>query len=111
MTFLRLTERVRVARQYEADLFISLHADTINRGNIRGATVYTVSDKASDAESRAMADRENRADAVAGITFDGEAPEIADILMDLTRRETHTFFAEVCQKRGGFAQKRSEHDQ
>lgn len=90
-TFLRLTERVRVARQYEADLFISLHADTINRGNIRGATVYTVSDKASDAESRAMADRENRADAVAGITFDGEAPEIADILMDLTRRETHNF--------------------
>lgn len=90
-TFLRLTERVRVARQYEADLFISLHADTINRGNIRGATVYTVSDKASDAESRAMADRENRADAVAGITFDSETPEIADILMDLTRRETHNF--------------------
>lgn len=90
-TFLRLTERVRVARQYEADLFISLHADTINRRSIRGATVYTVSDKASDAESRAMADRENRADAVAGITFDNEAPEIADILMDLTRRETHTF--------------------
>ncbi len=90
-TFLRLTERVRIARQYEADLFISLHADTINRGNIRGATVYTVSDKASDAESRAMADRENRADAVAGIAFDNETPEIADILMDLTRRETHNF--------------------
>ncbi len=89
--FLRLTERVRIARQYEADLFISLHADTINSGNIRGATVYTVSDKASDAESRAMADRENRSDAVAGITFDNETPEIADILMDLTRRETHTF--------------------
>ncbi|CAN7445798.1 N-acetylmuramoyl-L-alanine amidase [Phyllobacterium sp. LjRoot231] len=90
-TFLRLTERVRIARQYEANLFISIHADTINRGNIRGATVYTVSDKASDAESRAMADRENRSDAVAGVAFDNEAPEIADILMDLTRRETHTF--------------------
>jgi N-acetylmuramoyl-L-alanine amidase len=90
-TFLRLSERVRIARQYEADLFISIHADTINRGNIRGATVYTVSDKASDADSRAMADRENRADAVAGISFDNETPEIADILMDLTRRETHTF--------------------
>lgn len=90
-TFLRLSERVRIARQYEADLFISIHADTIKRGSIRGATVYTVSDKASDAESRAMADRENRADAVAGITFDNETPEIADILMDLTRRETHTF--------------------
>ncbi|MGH7005815.1 MAG: N-acetylmuramoyl-L-alanine amidase, partial [Alphaproteobacteria bacterium] len=90
-TFLRLAERVRIARQHEADLFISLHADTINRGNIRGATVYTVSDKASDAEAHAMADRENRSDAVAGIAFDNEAPEIADILMDLTRRETHTF--------------------
>ncbi|MEK1888307.1 MAG: N-acetylmuramoyl-L-alanine amidase [Phyllobacterium sp.] len=90
-TFLRLSERVRIARQYEADLFISIHADTINRGSIRGATVYTVSDRASDADSRAMADRENRADAVAGIAFDNEAPEIADILMDLTRRETHNF--------------------
>ncbi|MCO4319561.1 N-acetylmuramoyl-L-alanine amidase [Phyllobacterium sp. 21LDTY02-6] len=90
-SFLRLSERVRIARQYEADLFISLHADTIRRGDIRGATVYTVSDRASDAESRAKADRENRADAVAGISFDTEAPEIADILMDLTRRETHTF--------------------
>jgi N-acetylmuramoyl-L-alanine amidase len=90
-TFLRLSERVRIARQYEADLFISIHADTINRGSIRGATVYTVSDKASDADSRAMADRENRADAVAGISFDNETPEIADILLDLTRRETHTF--------------------
>jgi N-acetylmuramoyl-L-alanine amidase len=90
-SFLRLSERVRVARQYEANLFISIHADTINRGNIRGATVYTVSDKASDAESRAMADRENRADAVAGVAYDNETPEIADILMDLTRRETHTF--------------------
>lgn len=89
--FLRLTERVRIARQYEADLFISVHADTINQRSIRGATVYTVSDKASDAASRAMADRENKADAVAGVTFDNETPEIADILMDLTRRETHTF--------------------
>ncbi len=89
--FLRLPERVRIARQYEADLFISVHADTINQRNIRGATVYTVSDKASDAASRAMADRENKADAVAGVAFDNETPEIADILMDLTRRETHTF--------------------
>ncbi|QND53122.1 N-acetylmuramoyl-L-alanine amidase [Phyllobacterium sp. 628] len=89
--FLRLPERVRIARQYEADLFISVHADTINQRSIRGATVYTVSDKASDAASRAMADRENKADNVAGVTFDNETPEIADILMDLTRRETHTF--------------------
>ena len=50
--FLRLDERVRIARQHEADLFISIHADTISRKGIRGATVYTVSDKASDAEAR-----------------------------------------------------------
>ena len=60
--FLRLDERVRIARQHEADLFISIHADTINRKGIRGATVYTVSDKASDAEAQALADRENLSD-------------------------------------------------
>ncbi len=60
--FLRLDERVRIARQHEADLFISIHADTIRRKGIRGATVYTVSDKASDAEAEATADRENLSD-------------------------------------------------
>ena len=89
-TFLRLGERVRLARQHEADLFISLHADTIRHKDIRGATVYTLSDKASDDVAKAMAERENNSDASAGI-YSEEAPVVHDILMELTQRETHAF--------------------
>lgn len=89
-SFLRLGERVRIARQHEADLFISIHADSIRQSYIRGATVYTISDQASDAVARAMAERENKSDSLAGYEID-EAPEVADILLDLTRRETHIF--------------------
>ncbi len=89
--FLPLDERVRIARQHEADLFISIHADTISHKNIRGATVYTISDKASDAEAQATADRENLSDALAGIDIKQEDHEVADILVDLIRRETHTY--------------------
>lgn len=89
--FLRLDDRVRIARQHEADLFISIHADTINIKGIRGATVYTVSDKASDAEAQALADRENLSDQLAGIVLKEEDHQVADILIDLIRRETHSF--------------------
>ncbi|WP_412535252.1 N-acetylmuramoyl-L-alanine amidase [Mesorhizobium sp. BAC0120] len=89
--FLPLDERVRIARQHEADLFISIHADTISLKGIRGATVYTVSDKASDAEAQATADRENLSDTLAGIDIKQENHEVSDILVDLIRRETHTF--------------------
>jgi N-acetylmuramoyl-L-alanine amidase len=89
--FLRLDDRVRIARQHEADLFISVHADTINLKGIRGATVYTVSDKASDAEAQALADRENLSDQLAGIEIKNDSPEVTDILIDLIRRETHSF--------------------
>ncbi|MGH6763215.1 MAG: N-acetylmuramoyl-L-alanine amidase [Phyllobacterium sp.] len=96
--FLRLSERVRIARQHEADLFISVHADTISQDDVRGATVYTISDKASDDVARAMAERENKADAIAGLTFEHEAPEVADILIDLARRETHSFSISFANK-------------
>jgi N-acetylmuramoyl-L-alanine amidase len=89
--FLPLDERVRIARQHEADLFISIHADTISHKGLRGATVYTVSDKASDAEAQATADRENLSDTLAGIEIKQEDHEVSDILVDLIRRETHTF--------------------
>jgi N-acetylmuramoyl-L-alanine amidase len=89
--FLPLDERVRIARQHEADLFISIHADTISHKSLRGATVYTVSDKASDAEAQAVADRENLSDTLAGIDIKQEDHEVADILVDLIRRETHTY--------------------
>lgn len=95
--FLRLSERVRIARQHEADLFISIHADTINQHDIRGATVYTISDKASDSVARAMAERENKSDNLAG-NVPEDVPEVADILLDLTRRETHTFSLSFAEK-------------
>jgi N-acetylmuramoyl-L-alanine amidase len=89
--FLRLDERVRIARQHGADIFISIHADTIRLKGIRGATVYTVSDKASDAEAAATAARENLSDELAGISTVESKEEVADILIDLIRRETHNF--------------------
>lgn len=89
--FLLLDERVRIARQQDADLFISIHADAIRLKSVRGATVYTVSDKASDAEAAAKAVRENLADQIAGIEIEEEHQEVADILADLIRRETQGF--------------------
>lgn len=89
--FIALDERVRIARQHGADLLISIHADTINVNRIRGATVYTVSDEASDAEAAALAARENLADTIAGIEVEAENHDVADILIDLVRRETHNF--------------------
>jgi N-acetylmuramoyl-L-alanine amidase len=89
--YLRLDDRVRIARQYGADLFISIHADTIAVKSLRGATVYTVSDKASDPEAQALADRENLSDQFAGMEIKDDSPEVTDILIDLIRRETHSF--------------------
>jgi N-acetylmuramoyl-L-alanine amidase len=89
--FLRLDERVRIARQHEADLFVSIHADTISLPGIRGATVYTISEKASDEVARAAAERENLSDSLAGIEIGDDNQQVADILFDLVRRETHGF--------------------
>ena len=90
-SFLRLDERVRIARQHGANLFISVHADTIRYKGVRGATVYTVSDQASDAEAAALAARENLSDELAGLSIEDENHEVSDILMDLIRRETQSF--------------------
>ncbi len=89
-TFLRLDDRVRIARQGDADLFISIHADTIGVRGVHGATVYTVSDKASDQEAAALAERENLADEVAGIV-ETDNRQVYDILADLARHETQIF--------------------
>ncbi|MCJ2047571.1 N-acetylmuramoyl-L-alanine amidase [Methylobacterium sp. J-078] len=90
--FVPLSERVRLAREAKADLFVSIHADSISSApQVRGATIYTGSEKATDAESAKLAERENRADAAAG-TESNEGPgHVADILQDLTLRETRTF--------------------
>ncbi len=86
--FVRLRDRVAFARQRDADLFISLHADSLGDRSVRGASVYTLSEKASDAEAEALAHRENKADLIAGVDLENEPGEIATILIDLARRET-----------------------
>lgn len=89
--FIALDERVRIARQLGASLFISIHADTIRDKYLRGATVYTLSDKASDEVAHAVAQQENLSDAIGGVEAKIEDQEVADILIDLTRRETMQF--------------------
>jgi N-acetylmuramoyl-L-alanine amidase len=94
-TFVPLSDRVRFARGRGAQLFISIHCDALARGEGKadGATIYTVSDKASDAEAQRLADAENRADIIAGVNLAAEPDDIADILIDLAQRETKTFSA------------------
>jgi N-acetylmuramoyl-L-alanine amidase len=91
-TFVPLDDRVRVARSQSAALFVSIHADALPRreGDAQGATIYTLSDKASDAEAERLAEAENKADAIGGVNL-SEEPVVADILIDLAQRETRTF--------------------
>jgi N-acetylmuramoyl-L-alanine amidase len=93
-TFLSLKQRVKVARQNQADLFIAVHADTVRGASVRGATLYTVSEKASDAEAEALAQKENRADIIGGMDLGTENEEVTDILIELAQRETknHSIF-------------------
>jgi N-acetylmuramoyl-L-alanine amidase len=97
--FIPLGDRVRAARGARADLFVSIHADTISgSGDVRGLTVYTGSERASDADSARLADRENKADAVAGVDSGDTADEVSDILQDLTLRETRAFSHNVASR-------------
>ncbi|TXN63160.1 N-acetylmuramoyl-L-alanine amidase, partial [Methylobacterium sp. WL6] len=90
--YVPLSERVRIARDAKADLFVSIHADSISSApQVRGATIYTGSEKATDSESAKLAERENKADAAAGAESGDGPPEIADILQELTLRETRGF--------------------
>ncbi len=86
-TFLRLEERVALARTNKADLFISIHADSFQQPEIRGASVYTRDEKATDVLDKVLADNENKTDVIAGFAMPQMAPEVVDILLDLMRRE------------------------
>jgi N-acetylmuramoyl-L-alanine amidase len=92
-TFIPLNDRVRFARSRGASLFVSIHADALPKreGQADGATVYTLSEKASDAEAARMAENENRADVIAGVDLTSEPDDVANILVDLAQRETKTF--------------------
>jgi N-acetylmuramoyl-L-alanine amidase len=92
-SFVSLPDRVRIARAHKAALFISIHADALARrdADTRGATIYTVSENASDSEAARLAEAENKADVIAGVDLSSEPDDVADILIDLAQRETRTF--------------------
>src|SRR3984893_2265951 len=91
-SFVPLSERVRMARDGNAALFVSIHADTLSSAaEVSGATVYTVSDRASDAEAARVAEKENQSDAAAGLDKTEDASDVSGILFDLTRRENRAY--------------------
>ncbi len=90
-SFVSLGTRVKIAREAGAALFVSVHADTLSDPSVTGATIYSASDRASDAEAARVAAKENKADETAGLETAPESPGVADILFDLTRRETRTY--------------------
>jgi N-acetylmuramoyl-L-alanine amidase len=86
--FLVLQERYGIGRKLKADLFISIHCDSVGSGDASGASVYTLSEVASDKEAARLASRENKADVIAGVDLGSENPDVSSILIDLTQRET-----------------------
>ena len=87
-TFIKLRDRVKYARAHEGDLFVSLHADSIQRRDVRGTSIYTLSKKSSDAQTAALARKENQADLIAGVDLNIEDEQVAFILGDFLMNET-----------------------
>lgn len=86
--YLVLRERFGIARRLHADLFISIHCDSVGGGDASGASVYTLSEVASDKEAARLAARENKADVITGVDLGGAGTDVSSILIDLTQRET-----------------------
>jgi N-acetylmuramoyl-L-alanine amidase len=99
-TFVPLADRVRFAREAGAALLISIHADWLPRreGDAQGATVYTLSETATDPAAARLAEQENRADVIAGVDLKDQPEDVAGILIDLAQRETKTFSSEFAHK-------------
>ena len=86
--FVPLETRISIARRAAADVFLSLHADALLEGRATGATIYTLSEDASDIASQRLAERHDRADLLAGVDLSGQGDVVAGVLMDLARTET-----------------------
>ncbi len=99
-TFVPLADRVRIARSAGAALFVSIHADSLPRreGDAQGASIYTLSDTATDSEAAGLAEKENRADIIAGVDLKAEPDDVAGILLDLAERETKGFSLQFAHK-------------
>ena len=87
-TYVPLRRRYQMAEKVRAELFISLHADAHKNRRIRGASVYTLSEKSSDREAAALAARENRSDIIAGVDLSRQSDTVASILIGLRQRQT-----------------------
>ena len=101
-TFVALADRVNFARARQASLFISIHADALARGegDAQGATIYTLSETASDAAAARLAEAENRADVIAGLDLSAEPDDVADILIDLAAARDQDIFGAVRARPG-----------
>jgi N-acetylmuramoyl-L-alanine amidase len=86
--FIRLRDRIAIARRAGADLFISVHADSIRNSRVRGTSVYTLSERASDKEADTLAQKENKSDLIAGVDLNEQSDDVVNILIDLAQRET-----------------------
>jgi N-acetylmuramoyl-L-alanine amidase len=102
--FIVLQERFGIARKLHANLFISIHCDSVGSGDASGASVYTLSEVASDKESARLAARENKADIIAGVNLASTSADISSILIDLTQRETMNASANFARLLGREAQ-------
>ena len=83
--FVSLEERVRLANSFQADIFISLHADAVTEGVARGATVYTLSEEATDKASAALVARHDHDQLISGLDLSGTEGAVTDVLIDLAR--------------------------
>jgi N-acetylmuramoyl-L-alanine amidase len=104
--YLILQERYGLARRMGADLFLSVHADAATNIEARGATIYTLSEVASDREAARLAARENRADILNGVNLSGQSSAVSSILIDLTQRDTmarSAQFARILEREGAGA--------
>ena len=99
-SFVPLAERVRFAREAGAALLLSIHADWLSHreGDAQGATVYTLSETATDPAAARLAEQENRADVIAGVDLKDQPEDVAGILIDLAQRETKTFSVQFANK-------------
>src|SRR5262245_56334229 len=102
-TFVALADRVRIARDAGATLLVSIHADSLphGEGDAQGASIYTLSDTATDSEAARLAEKENRADVIAGVDLKSEPDDVAGILIDLAERETKSFSTQFAHKLAG----------
>ncbi len=102
-TFVALADRVRIAREAGAALLVSIHADSLphGEGDAQGASIYTLSDTATDSEAARLAEKENRADVIAGVDLKSEPDDVAGILIDLAERETKSLSTQFAHKLAG----------